>query len=118
MAASTVPIKPRGIIGIGRERRRGRPICSMGTADRRRLFVFNSLQNWLSEFRIYRRDEKGKIVKQNDHLMDATRYLIVSGLQVACREPCEEDDNGGLPSLRSAVWTHGRGMYHPGPGSE
>jgi hypothetical protein len=58
-----------------------------------RLFVFNSLQNWLSEFRIYRRDEKGKIVKQNDHLMDATRYLIMSGLQVACREPREEDDD-------------------------
>jgi hypothetical protein len=35
------------------------------------------LQNWLSEFRIYRRDEKGKIVKQNDHLMDATRYGLV-----------------------------------------
>jgi len=58
-----------------------------------RLFVFNSLQNWLSEFRIYRRDEKGKIVKQNDHLMDATRYLVMSGLQVACREPREEDED-------------------------
>jgi hypothetical protein len=58
-----------------------------------RLFVFSPLQNWLSEFRIYRRDEKGKIVKQNDHLMDATRYLILSGLQVACREPREEDED-------------------------
>ena len=58
-----------------------------------RLFVFSSLQNWLSEFRIYRRDEKGKIVKQNDHLMDATRYLILSGLQVACREPREEEED-------------------------
>jgi hypothetical protein len=58
-----------------------------------RLFVFSSLQNWLSEFRIYRRDEKGKIVKQNDHLMDATRYLVMSGAQVACREPREGDDD-------------------------
>ena len=58
-----------------------------------RLFVFNSLQNWLSEFRIYRRDERGKIVKQSDHLMDATRYLILSGLQVACREPREEESD-------------------------
>jgi hypothetical protein len=58
-----------------------------------RLFVFNSLQNWLSEFRIYRRDERGKIVKQNDHLMDATRYLIMSGSQVACREPREEAED-------------------------
>jgi hypothetical protein len=40
------------------------------------------LQNWLSEFRIYRRDEKGRIIKQNDHLMDTTRYLIMSGVQV------------------------------------
>lgn len=41
-----------------------------------RLKVFKSLENWLGEFRIYRRDEKGKIVKKDDHLMDCTRYLI------------------------------------------
>jgi phage terminase large subunit-like protein len=48
-----------------------------------RLKVFRSLRNWLREYRIYRRDEKGHIVKENDHLMDATRYLVVSGLDVA-----------------------------------
>lgn len=36
-------------------------------------------QNWIRECRKYHRDEKGKIVKANDHLMDATRYLVVSG---------------------------------------
>lgn len=41
-----------------------------------RLKVFKSLSNWFAEFRIYRRDEKGHVVKDNDHLMDATRYLI------------------------------------------
>ncbi len=25
---------------------------------------------------MYRRDEKGRIVKENDHIMDATRYLV------------------------------------------
>jgi len=45
-----------------------------------RLKVFNSLVNWLMEFRIYQRDEKGKVVKQNDHLMDCMRYLVLSGL--------------------------------------
>ncbi len=40
-----------------------------------RLKVFKSMQSWLGEFRIYRRDEKGHIVKANDHLMDCTRYL-------------------------------------------
>ncbi len=45
-----------------------------------RLKVFRTLQNWLAEYRLYRRDEKGQVVKLNDHLMDATRYFIVSGL--------------------------------------
>ena len=44
-----------------------------------RLRVQAHLSNWLSEFRKYHRDEKGKIVKANDHLMDATRYLVISG---------------------------------------
>jgi hypothetical protein len=48
-----------------------------------RLKVFPTLRNWLSEFRIYRRDENGKIIKENDHLMDAMRYLIMSGMTVA-----------------------------------
>lgn len=50
-----------------------------------RLKVFKSLKNWLSEYRIYRRDEKGKIVKENDHLMDTTRYLTL-GIGVATTE--------------------------------
>lgn len=41
-----------------------------------RLKVFKSCQHWFEEFRIYRRDEKGRIVKVNDHLMDGTRYLV------------------------------------------
>ena len=44
-----------------------------------RLKVFTSLSNWYSEFRMYRRDQEGRIVKEFDHLMDAFRYLIMSG---------------------------------------
>jgi phage terminase large subunit-like protein len=54
-----------------------------------KLKVFKSLGNWLGEFRLYRRDEKGAVVKENDHLMDATRYLIVSGLELAKTKPAE-----------------------------
>ena len=69
-----------------------------------RLFVFSTLQNWRAEYRIYRRDENGKIVKQNDHLMDATRYLIKSGLSVAMTEPKDEmEDRTYLDSTRSSV---------------
>src|SRR5277367_2341452 len=40
-----------------------------------RLRVFKGMGKWLGEFRLYRRDDKGKVVKDNDHLMDSTRYL-------------------------------------------
>jgi hypothetical protein len=52
-----------------------------------RLKVFTSLRNWLGEFRIYRRDKNGKVVKKGDHLMDATRYLLMSGLEIATCKP-------------------------------
>jgi phage terminase large subunit-like protein len=48
-----------------------------------RFKVFRHLQNWLSEYRLYRRDEKGRVVKVNDHLMDCTRYGVASGLKMA-----------------------------------
>jgi len=54
-----------------------------------KLKVFNSLRNFLAEYRIYRRDEKGKIVKENDHLMDDVRYLCMSGLSISTTAPPE-----------------------------
>lgn len=48
-----------------------------------KLKVFSNLKQWLDEFRLYRFDEKHRVVKVKDHLMDATRYLIMSGLKVA-----------------------------------
>ncbi len=48
-----------------------------------RIKVFSTLVNWFGEYRIYRRDENGRIVKKDDHLMDGSRYLIMSGLDVA-----------------------------------
>jgi hypothetical protein len=47
-----------------------------------RLQVQEHLQNWRAEFRRYHRDEQGKIVKRGDHLMDATRYLVMSGREL------------------------------------
>lgn len=46
-----------------------------------RLKVMAHLDSWLREFRRYHRDDKGtgKVVKRDDHLMDATRYLVISG---------------------------------------
>jgi phage terminase large subunit-like protein len=39
-----------------------------------RLKIFANLQNTLSEIRLYRRNEKGKVIKERDHAMDAGRY--------------------------------------------
>jgi hypothetical protein len=52
-----------------------------------RLKVFKSMGGWVSEFRLYRRNDKGQVVKENDHLLDATRYLIMSGLDRAKVKP-------------------------------
>ena len=48
-----------------------------------RLKVFRSCTNWFAEYRKYQRTESfpNKPLKRDDHLMDATRYLIVSGRQ-------------------------------------
>ena len=51
------------------------------------LKVMESLAHWRKEYRNYHRDEKGNIVKRNDHLMDATRYLIVSGRRLMRTKP-------------------------------
>lgn len=55
-----------------------------------RLKVFKSCVNWLAEFRLYRRDDKGKIVKEKDHLMDGTRYGVM-GIQKAITKPKHEE---------------------------
>lgn len=55
------------------------------------LKIFKTLTNTLGEFRVYRRDENGKIVKKNDHLMDALRYLIMTGLDYAALPPDPDD---------------------------
>lgn len=46
-----------------------------------RLKVFSNLQNWLYEYRIYRRDDKGRVIQANNHLMDDTRYIVTNFLR-------------------------------------
>jgi Terminase RNaseH-like domain len=41
-----------------------------------RLKIFSHLSMWLEEFRLYHREE-GKVVKENDDLMSATRYALM-----------------------------------------
>lgn len=41
-----------------------------------RLKIFNTCTELIKEFRGYQRNEKGEIIKKNDHIMDAWRYAI------------------------------------------
>lgn len=68
-----------------------------------RLKVFATCANWIREFRIYRRDENGKVVKENDHAMDDTRYLIMTGMKYATTAPLDEDDEPFRNEGRSDV---------------
>jgi hypothetical protein len=59
-----------------------------------RLKVFKSLTAWFNEYRIYRRDENGKVAAdQDDHIMDCTRYLILSGMRLGAVMPYNEDED-------------------------
>jgi len=48
-----------------------------------RIRIFTTLQNLKAEYRMYRRDEHGKIVKEFDHLMDGMRYLKATWDKIA-----------------------------------
>ena len=52
-----------------------------------RLKVFRTLENFFQQYRLYRRDEDGQVVKQNDQLMNCLRYLCVSGRDRMRTEP-------------------------------
>lgn len=54
------------------------------------LKIMDSLKELMIELHIYRRDENGKVIKKNDHLMDAMRYLVMSGVEVMQSLPDED----------------------------
>ncbi len=44
-----------------------------------RLKAFSTCQRWFDEYRLYRRDDKGRVVKKDDHLQDSLRYILRAG---------------------------------------
>ena len=40
--------------------------------------IFDDLKRFVQEYQLYRKDEKGKVVKVDDHIMDAFRYAQMS----------------------------------------
>lgn len=71
-----------------------------------KLKIFTSCTNTISEYRLYRRNEKGEVVKSNDHLMDALRYNVMSGMPRGKTEPSARPD--GMPWFHwspETVWS-------------
>lgn len=58
-----------------------------------RLKVFRTLKQLFEQYRLYRRNEQGQIVKQNDELMNCLRHLCVSGRQQMRTAPKLELEN-------------------------
>jgi phage terminase large subunit-like protein len=48
--------------------------------------IFADLKRFEEEFLAYHKDEQGRIVKVDDHMMDAFRYAIMSGPELATTE--------------------------------
>jgi len=66
--------------------------------------------NWFKEYRMYQRDEKGNIIKADDHLMDAMRYFVLSGRDRMSVESRSDD----IPE-QELEWPYTRN-YGPGGG--
>lgn len=59
-----------------------------------RLKFFTTLNYLRGEYGLYRRDELGRIVKKNDHLMDCLRYLIATWGSIGRQKPPEKTTGG------------------------
>ena len=61
------------------------------------LRVFSDCTPWFEEYRKYRIDLNGNIVKKDDHLMDTTRYFALSGLAKMYLESAPGDEEDPYP---------------------
>lgn len=69
-----------------------------------KLKIFSSCAKFFDEYRVYRRDEKGAIVKDQDHLLDALRYAILSGVSWLESPPLEGVRLGPRAGVGSGSW--------------
>ena len=75
-------------------------VWSRLSSGRLKLVRTPNNEEWLREYKKYRRDEKGRIVKKDDHLMDATRYAILTGIKIA--KPLPRGNNLGMGTVQGA----------------
>lgn len=70
-----------------------------------RLKICRSLTKTIAELRLYRRKENGEIVKENDHLMDAMRYLVMTlDAVMVMTAPTDNDESRRHRRSGEAAW--------------
>lgn len=74
-----------------------------------RLKFFRSCVNHLAEYRVYRRDDKGHIVKKNDHAMDSLRYGVNTP-SVMAHMPQQNTEFAAMQMARGAATAHDPAM--------
>jgi hypothetical protein len=85
-----------------------------------RLKVFPSVSKYLEERRLYRRDEKGRIVRDRDNLQDAVRCLV-NGISHMRTKPAEvvrplDDYVGGHGWMRYRITMRNPFLHNVQPG--
>lgn len=70
-----------------------------------RMKIFSTLANWFYEYRMYRRNDKGDVVKLHNHLMDCTGYLALNGTSTMSTFEEEQRYNNPKPQ---EVYAEGR----------
>lgn len=66
--------------------------------------VFSTCTNLLKEYRLYSYDKKGEVKRdQDDHLLDALRYLVMSGVQRAALNPEYDTNSSEMTQFKRAV---------------
>jgi hypothetical protein len=74
-----------------------------------KIKVFDLLTNFFAEYRLYQRDEKGRVKKQRDHLMDAMRYLLGAGTGWWATKPLGWQDDGHIEAPEPTRLTYDEG---------
>jgi hypothetical protein len=69
-------------------------VCQRMSAGK--LQVFRNLANFFQEYRVYRRNEHGHVIQDDDQLMNCLRYLCVSGRRRMQTEPIPTFGSGCL----------------------
>lgn len=72
-----------------------------------RLKVFKSCRRTIGQLSVYRRNEHGKIVKENDHLCDCVRYGVRTTGVLAYVTPKDDTDEPSRRRRGSGSWMGG-----------